>query len=229
MMQSIEEHQEIPKGEAAVMPAGGPRKRCRVENLAAECCQNRKERTQQNRESWRKLAAACRKVFCRAKVAWRKWKLIRRNGTQENCGLQKEFSPARIRMTHSMKMTPWKEHGLQRQVKDNSAPRTPTGPMSRMRCWIGPKCNNGIRYRDIKQKLQGSKQIKDLGGKLPQCPRNKRTSSWTYRKIIDSVKIAKQKARSYATSWRIKDWTLWRGRPPPKQKKKLHTEEEPVM
>jgi hypothetical protein len=36
MMQSIEEHQEIPKGDAAVMPVGGPRKRRRVRNLAAE-------------------------------------------------------------------------------------------------------------------------------------------------------------------------------------------------
>jgi hypothetical protein len=30
IMQSIEENQEIPKGEAAVMPVGEPRKRCRV-------------------------------------------------------------------------------------------------------------------------------------------------------------------------------------------------------
>jgi hypothetical protein len=36
MMQSIEEHQEIPKGEAAVMPLGEPRKRRKVCNLAAE-------------------------------------------------------------------------------------------------------------------------------------------------------------------------------------------------
>jgi hypothetical protein len=45
MMQSIEEHQENPKGEAAVMPVGGLRKRCRVCNLAMECHQKRKERT----------------------------------------------------------------------------------------------------------------------------------------------------------------------------------------
>jgi hypothetical protein len=41
---------------------------------------------------------------------------------------------------------------------------------------------------------------------------------------IDSVKIAKQKAESYAASWRIKDRTWWSGRPPPKRKKRLHTE-----
>jgi hypothetical protein len=41
-MQSIEEHQDIPKGEAAVMPVGEPRKRRKVCNLAAELRQKRK-------------------------------------------------------------------------------------------------------------------------------------------------------------------------------------------
>jgi hypothetical protein len=43
LMQSIQEHQKTPKGEATVMPVGEPRKR---------------------------LAAACRKVYRRAKVEW---------------------------------------------------------------------------------------------------------------------------------------------------------------
>jgi hypothetical protein len=60
MMQSTEEHQEIPKGEAAVMPVGEPRKRRRVSNLATERCQKRKERTRGNHGSRRKSAAACR-------------------------------------------------------------------------------------------------------------------------------------------------------------------------
>jgi hypothetical protein len=45
MMQSTEEHQEIPKGEAAVMQVGELRKRRRVRSLAAERRQKRKERT----------------------------------------------------------------------------------------------------------------------------------------------------------------------------------------
>jgi hypothetical protein len=44
MMQAIEEHQEIAKEDAAVMPVGGPRKRGTVCNLAAERRQ-KKERT----------------------------------------------------------------------------------------------------------------------------------------------------------------------------------------
>jgi hypothetical protein len=41
MMQSIGEHQDIPKEEAAVIPVGEPRKWRRVCNLAAECRQKR--------------------------------------------------------------------------------------------------------------------------------------------------------------------------------------------
>jgi uncharacterized protein YlxW (UPF0749 family) len=70
MMQSIEEHQEIPKGEAAVMPVGEPRKQHRVWNLATDHRQKQKERTKGYSGSRRKLAATCRKVSNRAKVAW---------------------------------------------------------------------------------------------------------------------------------------------------------------
>jgi hypothetical protein len=70
MMQSIEEHQEIPKKGAPVMPVGELRKQRRVRNLAAECHQKMRERTQGYCESRRKLATACRKVFRHVKVAW---------------------------------------------------------------------------------------------------------------------------------------------------------------
>jgi hypothetical protein len=43
MMQSIEEYQEIPKGEAAMMPVREPRKRHKICNLAKEHRQKRKE------------------------------------------------------------------------------------------------------------------------------------------------------------------------------------------
>jgi hypothetical protein len=181
------------------MPVRGPRKRRRIRNLAAERRQKRKERTRGNSGSRRNLAAACRKVSRRAKVAWRKRKLVRRIGTHENCGPRKEFSPAGIRMTHSAKVARGKEHVLQGR-KDNSPPRTPTGRTSRLRSWIGPECNNGIRDRGLKQKLEGRTRIKDLGGRLLLCPRNEKTSSWTYRKTIDSVKIANQNTGTYAVS-----------------------------
>jgi hypothetical protein len=43
MMQSIGAHQEIPKGEAAVMPVGGLRKRRRVKKLPAEHRRSRRK------------------------------------------------------------------------------------------------------------------------------------------------------------------------------------------
>jgi hypothetical protein len=96
------------------------------------------------------------------------------------------------------------------------------------RLWKFLECNNGIRDRSLKQKLHSRKRIKYLGGRLPLCPRNEKTFSWTYRKTINSMKIAKGKAGSYAALRKIKDWTLWRGRPPPKQKKKRWVEREQV-
>jgi hypothetical protein len=77
MMRSTEEHQEIPKGGAVVMPVGEPRKRSRVRNLAVVRLQKQKERTRGNHGSRRKSAAACRKVFRHAKMTWRKRNIAR--------------------------------------------------------------------------------------------------------------------------------------------------------
>jgi hypothetical protein len=85
-MQSIEEHQDIPKGEAAVMQVREPRKYHRVRNLAVECRQKMKVRTWGNSGSRRKSVATCKQMSPHAKVAWRKRKLVRTE-TQEKCGL----------------------------------------------------------------------------------------------------------------------------------------------
>jgi hypothetical protein len=114
-MWSIEKHQDIPKGEAAVMPVGEPWKWCRVCNFDAERRQKRKESTQGNRGSRRKLAATHRKMSYRAKVAWRKRKLVKKIWIQENCELWKELAVARREMTHHAKVARhkgfrWCEH-----------------------------------------------------------------------------------------------------------------------
>jgi hypothetical protein len=61
---------------------------------------------------------------------------------------------------------------------------------------------NGTRNRDFKEQLR-------LGNEM-KTRRN-------YRKSI-GLEIAKPLARCTIRLRRIKDWTLWRGRPPPKQK-----------
>jgi hypothetical protein len=86
MMQSIKEHQEIPKGEAAGMPVGGPRKRRKVRNPAAERRQKRKERTRGDRGSRRKLAAAC---------------MAKKKHHQENSGPGKVWTAYGVRRRHN--------------------------------------------------------------------------------------------------------------------------------
>jgi hypothetical protein len=58
MMQSVGEHQVVPKEEAAVMPVGGLRKRCRDQNLAAGRCQKLNGMNQASCESWKRLTFA---------------------------------------------------------------------------------------------------------------------------------------------------------------------------
>jgi hypothetical protein len=56
-------------------------------------------------------------------------------------------------MTHSAKVAQRGEHGLQRQGKDDIAPRTLKGQTSRMKCWRGPECKIGIKYQDPRWQL----------------------------------------------------------------------------
>jgi hypothetical protein len=61
---------------------------------------------------------------------------------------------------------------------------------------------NGTKNWDVKEQLR-------LG--------NERTTRGIYRKSI-GLEMAKRIARCTVGLKRIKDWTLWRGRPPPKRK-----------
>jgi hypothetical protein len=100
--------------------------------------------------------------------------------------------------------------------------------------------------------------MKDLGGRLPLYFRKERTTAifqegednreglrgWssgqrsqlgsggTLKKNlhqISGLKIAKQMVEAPIRMRKMTDWTLWRDRPPPKQKKRLHTEQELEM
>jgi hypothetical protein len=89
MMHSIEEHQEIPKEDAAVMPVREPKKQHTVCKVVTG---RRQKRTRRNRGSRRKSVAACKRVSHCAKVAWRKINRFRRTGTQENCVFRKRVT-----------------------------------------------------------------------------------------------------------------------------------------
>jgi hypothetical protein len=87
-------NQEIPRVDAAVMPVGGMRKRCRGRNLAAECHQKPKETTQEKCGSRKRLVVARRGMTRCAKVAWQKGNVFRRKLTQGPCGSQKKKKTA---------------------------------------------------------------------------------------------------------------------------------------
>jgi hypothetical protein len=114
MMQSKEKHQEIPRGEAAVMSVRGLRKLCRVRNLAAERRQKPKERTRGYCGSRKTVTVAGRRTSRHASVAWRKRNLCRRIGTLEKCGRRKDFPAAGMRTTGVQE---W--HGTRRTSSEN--------------------------------------------------------------------------------------------------------------
>jgi hypothetical protein len=62
---------------------------------------------------------------------------------------------------------------------------------------------NGTRNRDFKEQL---------------CLGNERTTSRIYRKTI-GLEIEKRAVRISSGMRKVTDWTLWRGRPPPKRKR----------
>jgi hypothetical protein len=76
------EHREVPTEEAAVKSSRTMKKRQRGRHPAAGRRGEPKERTRGDCGSRRKLAAACRKVFRRAAVAWRKRIVVRKDLTR---------------------------------------------------------------------------------------------------------------------------------------------------
>jgi hypothetical protein len=74
MMQSVEEHQEIPKEEAAVMPVKGLRKRRRDRNLAVGRHQKPKGRIQEEIDSrWQKDGPLCNSGMAQEKRRQENW------------------------------------------------------------------------------------------------------------------------------------------------------------
>jgi hypothetical protein len=87
-------------------------------------------------------------------VAWRKRNTFKEIFTQRNCGSPKEETATEMKITRSA--------GRRRmgQDEDNVEKETPKRT-ERNRRWKYHECNNSIRDRDLKQRLRGSKQMKD--------------------------------------------------------------------
>jgi hypothetical protein len=126
-----------------------------------------------------------------AGLARRKGTFFRDIRTPGNGGPWKELAAAGRRMTRCTGIAQQKEYGQQKKGQDEMAPITRKERTS---------TTNGIRAWKAGQQLllgSGGMHMKAL-----------------YEMV--RVKIPKQNARSSARMWNIKDWTLWRGRPPPK-------------
>jgi hypothetical protein len=144
---------------------------------------------------------------------------------QRNCGPRKELAAGR-EITHRTKVGRRKGNILRNKWAKAKA-----------------KAERGIRgVRTLREKLrkrhEDTKRVKDLGGGRPRYLRErglKKLRLESKENVIKTdrkptgLEIAMRFARSTVGLQRIKDWTLWKGRSPPKQKKKLQVEREPVM
>jgi hypothetical protein len=99
--------------------------------------------------------------------------------------------------------------------------RNPETKKNRERLWNGPECNNDIGDRRLKEQLRGSRQIKDLCGRLPLHLEDWKTTNGIYWKTIELEIVKGAVVGTPSGLRRTMDWSLRRGRPPPKRKKEI--------
>jgi hypothetical protein len=92
VMQSMEEDQDMSTEDAAVVPVGEPRKRRRVQKLAADHRQTPKEGPRLYYGSRSRVTVDGQRTSRHATVAWLKRKLFRRSWIQESHESPKEFA-----------------------------------------------------------------------------------------------------------------------------------------
>jgi hypothetical protein len=170
------------------MPVGEPRKRRRVCNLAAEHRQKRKERAQGYCEFRRKLAAACRKVFRHAEVAWRKRNLFRKVQTQRNCGQRKRLTVTSRKMTRHLTVA-WRTENVIR--KD----------------WTRASVTQEIQ----RGQTFGRKTAMSIRGRRRQQPRleTMENGNKVFRKIR-GLKFGKRAFGISSGIRRRRNWSLWK-------------------
>jgi hypothetical protein len=130
-----------------------------------------------------------------------------------------------MRMTRYAKVVQRKGHGCKRQTKDDAGKGTLKERTHEKSLWKDPEGNSGMRRRDVKELLhlrKGKKVANSIRGQSrTQHPRLKSIGkvSEIYRKTIGlEVVRATKMSTGLLKIW---NWTLWKGRPPPKWKKKL--------
>jgi hypothetical protein len=221
--EAVVQRQDIPIENVAMMPVGEPRKRRRGGKLIAGRRGKPKKLNRRNCGSRKKLAAACRKVSRYATVAWRKRKLFRKSETRGYCGSRKCATVADRRTCPHATMA-WRKRKLTRNIRiQESRESSKDFSVNGMR--KGPGCKNCIRRRNIKEPphLRTERKIaSSIGGEHKREQRRLKGMS-KYKDIywrtigLDFVKQVVRMSRGFL---QMTIWRLWRGRPPPKRKKK---------
>jgi hypothetical protein len=95
------------------------------------------------------------------------------------------------------------------------------------RLWKGQEFNDGLR-EGMRQQPRSEIGIRDPDTRWQLRLRIKRTSDridgYTFR-----LEIIKRANEMSSRSQKVRKWTLWRVRPPPKCKEELQVKREPVM
>jgi hypothetical protein len=186
-------------------PVGEPRKRRRDRrHLAAQRRQKKEQKRTQRKDGCQKNMVAAR----RAAVAWRRINVFRKILTHRYCGLRKEVTAARVRITRCA------GHRRKRQNKDDAERETRKGRKEENRRRKGPQCKTRIKNPTMNN-IEGW----DPGERAPLG------RGGTRKKDICDIFRKKIMEHGVGTSSGLrtrKKWALWRGRPLPKRKKKQH-------
>jgi hypothetical protein len=159
------ERREVPKKEVAVKSSRVTKKRPRGRRIAAGRRVNPTKLIRGDAESRKKLVDACRKVSCRAAVAWRKRNLVRDIRTLGNCGPRQELGAAGIMVTLRAKLARRKgTFAGKNQIRDKAGRKASRQPIGLKR-WKNPAERIGRKYPggrgpgDLRKEMTTTKDI----------------------------------------------------------------------
>jgi hypothetical protein len=164
----------------------------------------------------RRLIVTGKKITHRATVAWRKKNVFRSIGTKGNCGPRNKLTAAGIMMTRHAGVAWLSEKFVRKDCTRNQTEQENSKRRNdEKRRFTGPKYKNGIRNGGLKQQLSSDTGMKDPGARQQLRPRIEKMLYEIFR-----GRIARQVIVTPSWLRKIRTWTLWRGRPPPKRKKR---------
>jgi hypothetical protein len=126
----------------------------------------------------------------------------------------------------------WRKRNLNRNIRIHKS-RESSKDFAADGMRKGPGCKNGIRRRDIKEPhLRIDRKTASSSGGQHKREQRRLKGMSKYNDIYwraTGLKFVKRANGMSGELQKVRKWILWRGRPPPKRKKKLHTESEPEM